>query len=63
MPRPGYLLELEDLKVLQSLGARYAIADLDAPEISSTAYRQNRDNHLVTSNVKDYIYREKLYSN
>jgi nicotinate-nucleotide adenylyltransferase len=63
VPRPSYLLELEDLKILQSLGARYAIADLDAPAVSSTAYRQNRDNHLVTSNVKDYIDREKLYSN
>jgi nicotinate-nucleotide adenylyltransferase len=63
VPRPGYLLELEDLKILQSLGARYAIADLDAPAVSSTAYRQHKDNHLVTANVKDYIYREKLYSN
>jgi nicotinate-nucleotide adenylyltransferase len=61
VPRPGYAIEAKDLARLKSLGANYAIADLDAPAISSTAYRQQKDFHLVASTVKDYIYREKLY--
>jgi nicotinate-nucleotide adenylyltransferase len=63
VPRPGYAIEPRDLEALQALGGRWAIADLDAPAVSSTAFREQKEDRVVASTVKDYIYREKLYSN
>jgi nicotinate-nucleotide adenylyltransferase len=59
--RPGYPIKEEDLETLRSLGGRYSVADLDAPAVSSTAYREKQDKNVVTQPVKDYIKREKLY--
>jgi nicotinate-nucleotide adenylyltransferase len=61
IPRSGYAIAQADLEALHSLGAEYRIANLDAPEVSSTAYREKRDKNIVTQPVKDYIKREKLY--
>ncbi|NJM88474.1 MAG: nicotinate-nucleotide adenylyltransferase [Hydrococcus sp. RU_2_2] len=61
IPRPGYPLEEEDLEALRRLGGKCRVADLDAPAISSTAYREKRDKNAVTTPVKDYIKREQLY--
>lgn len=62
IPRPGYPIKEEDLEALRSLGGKCKIADVDAPAISSTAYREKRDKNAVTAPVKDYIKREKLYA-
>nr|WP_245817572.1 nicotinate-nucleotide adenylyltransferase [Hydrococcus rivularis] len=61
IPRPGYPIAEEDLEALRSLGGKCIVADLDAPAISSTAYREKRDKDIVTQPVKEYIKREKLY--
>jgi nicotinate-nucleotide adenylyltransferase len=63
VPRPGYAIEREDLETLQSLGGRWAIADLNVPAVSSTAFREQKNERVVATTVKDYIYREKLYIN
>lgn len=61
VPRPGYKLEKQDLLALTNLGAKWEIADLDAPPVSSTAYRQHDNKYVITPSVNDYIQREELY--
>ncbi|MBR8828927.1 MAG: nicotinate-nucleotide adenylyltransferase [Gomphosphaeria aponina SAG 52.96 = DSM 107014] len=61
VPRPGYMIEKDALIRLKSLGGKWAIADLVAPPISSTAYRNNNNKSAITPLVKDYIQREELY--
>ncbi|MGL5880757.1 MAG: nicotinate-nucleotide adenylyltransferase [Xenococcaceae cyanobacterium] len=63
VPRPGYAIDRKDLETLQTLGGRWAIADLDVPAVSSTAFREQKNERVVATTVKDYIYREKLYIN
>jgi len=38
------------------------VADLNAPPVSSTAYRQNGKPDVVDSSVKQYIQEQQLYS-
>lgn len=61
VPRPGYPLSDADLEQLYTLGAGVAIADLAAPAVSSTAYRENKDTTSLTPPVKAYIHQEHLY--
>lgn len=62
VPRPDYPLKNEDLQALQKLGGEYFIAQLDVPDVSSTAYREKGKQEVITSSVKHYIKQEKLYS-
>ncbi|AFZ45655.1 nicotinate (nicotinamide) nucleotide adenylyltransferase [Halothece sp. PCC 7418] len=62
VPRPGYPPHEDDLKTLSAMGGNYTVADLDAPPVSSTAYRQNGHSDVVDSSVKQYIQRQQLYS-
>jgi nicotinate-nucleotide adenylyltransferase len=62
IPRPGYPIKEEDLDTLSSLGGKWSIADINAPSISSTNYREQQDKNAITPTVKDYIHREQLYS-
>lgn len=62
VPRPGYEIDEADLEELRKLGAEVAIADLQAPAVSSTAYRENRDTQAITPPVEDYIHKEHLYA-
>jgi nicotinate-nucleotide adenylyltransferase len=60
--RPGYTIENEDLEALQDLGGKWSIANLNAPAVSSTAYREQQDRNVLTKPVKDYICKEQLYA-
>lgn len=62
VPRPGYEIDEVGLEELRQLGGKVAIADLKAPAVSSTAYRENGDTQAVTPPVEDYIHREQLYT-
>lgn len=62
VPRPGYAIEPEHFSQLEALEATWAIADLDAPEVSSSAFRERCDLDAVAPAVQDYILREKLYA-
>lgn len=62
MPRPGYEIDDTGVKELRTLGADIAIADLKAPAVSSTAYRENGDTKVITPPVEDYIHQEHLYA-
>ena len=61
VPRLGYKINEGDLEVLRQLGAKVAIADLNAPAVSSTAYRENGDTDALTPPVAEYIYQAQLY--
>jgi len=61
VPRLGYPLKTKDLASFKDLGGKYAIASLNAPKVSSSTYRLQKDRSLVTPSVRDYIYRHNLY--
>ena len=62
VPRPTYEIDETGLDELRKLGAKIAIADLKAPAVSSTAYRENGDTEAITPPVEDYIHQEQLYA-
>ncbi|MEL6496576.1 MAG: nicotinate-nucleotide adenylyltransferase [Cyanobacteria bacterium J06623_7] len=61
IPRIGYGIEPAELMSLSNLGGEYAIASLNAPKVSSSTYRLQKDQSLVIPSVRDYIYRQNLY--
>ena len=62
VPRSGYAIEQTDLDTLSQLGGEYAIATLNAPQVSSTTYRLQRDKQVLTPAVANYIIQKDLYS-
>jgi nicotinate-nucleotide adenylyltransferase len=61
VPRPGYPVGEVELHPLQRMGATVTIADLSAPAVSSTAYREEGDPDIITPPIEAYIHREHLY--
>lgn len=61
MPRPGYALTEANLEQLHSMGGNCAIANLTAPAVSSTAYREKGDLSIIVPSVQEYIHQEQLY--
>ena len=62
VPRPGYPSEELDLWQLRRIGAEVAIASVNAPNVSSTFYRETGDTQALTPTIEDYINREHLYA-
>ncbi len=62
IPRPGYAIHESDLNALKEIGGKYEIADLNAPAVSSTAYRKHGNENVLIKSVQDYIHQEKLYA-
>ena len=63
VPRPGYGIIKSDLDALTNLGGNFSIATLNAPEASSTAYRLQGDQTVLTPAVATYIDQQHLYEN
>ena len=61
VPRPAYTIEESDLEPLKQMGAQVTIADLTAPAVSSTAYRERGETEALTPPVEAYIHQEHLY--
>lgn len=61
IPRPYYPINAQHLQILEELGGIWHIADLNAPAVSSTAYRKQQDQNVITKPVHNYICRQKLY--
>jgi nicotinate-nucleotide adenylyltransferase len=61
VPRPGYPIEESGLAGVVHIGGKIAIACLNAPDISSTAYRENGDTEALTPLVVEYIHQQHLY--
>ncbi len=62
VPRPGYAITESDLESLRNIGGRCTIATLNAPRVSSTAYRLEQDKTVITPAVQQYIQGQHLYS-
>ena len=62
VPRLGYGIEERDLAALEKAGGEFAIATLNAPKVSSSSYRLERDRDLITSAVDNYIWQKNLYN-
>ncbi|MBW4664791.1 MAG: nicotinate-nucleotide adenylyltransferase [Chroococcus sp. CMT-3BRIN-NPC107] len=61
VPRPGYTLENEDLQKLKDLALGVEVAGLTGLDVSSTAYRDYGDDHVITPPIQAYIHQEHLY--
>jgi nicotinate-nucleotide adenylyltransferase len=61
VPRQGYKISETDLEAVKNLGGRCAIATLNAPEVSSSAYRLKGDDSVLISTVEKYILQHDLY--
>lgn len=62
VPRPGYPLSELALSQLRQQGAKLRIADLQAPNTSSTAYRQHGDTRGIAPPIEHYIHQQQLYA-
>ena len=62
VPRPGYSINESDLDALRNIGGRCTIATLNAPQVSSSAYRLKGDETVLTPAVENYILQQDLYS-
>jgi nicotinate-nucleotide adenylyltransferase len=61
IPRSGFSINQNDLDKLTNLGAKYTISSFTPPEISSSLYREFKQDNLLTNSVKSYIHDHKLY--
>lgn len=61
VPRSSYSFNVRDLDLLRQLGAELTIAGLSAPNVSSSAYREQGKTEGVTPLIQAYIDREQLY--
>lgn len=62
VPRPGYHITEWDLQDLKNIGGICTIATLNAPRVSSSAYRLDRDKTVIPPGVEKYIQQQDLYS-
>ncbi|KGF73905.1 nicotinate-nucleotide adenylyltransferase [Neosynechococcus sphagnicola sy1] len=62
IPRPGYGITAAHLEKLKGMGAIVAIADLPGLNVSSTAYRENRESEELPPPIAAYIHQQQLYS-
>lgn len=62
VPRPHYPVDGQSLEQLRQMGGDVRVADLTAPAVSSTAYRQQKDPESVTARVEAYIHQQHLYA-
>lgn len=65
-PRPGYGINQADLDKLAQLGEHYQLVNQGddqaiTPPISSSIYRQIRDDDLIPDPVQSYIQQRQLY--
>ena len=62
VPRIGYSIKRSDLTSLNEIGGEFTIADLNAPQASSSTYRLQKDSCLIVPAVEDYIQQNNLYN-
>lgn len=64
IPRPGYPInqtQLQQLETIATKGITY-IANFKPPAVSSTAYRHQKQEHIVTPPIAEYINQKQLYA-
>ena len=61
IPRVGYGVHEQDLVALKNIGGQVAIATFNAPKVSSSTYRLQKDKSLISPAVHEYILQHSLY--
>jgi len=61
LPREGYQIDTQTQKKLDKYTLGYTLADYSLPPVSSTEYRQNQNQEILTPKVKSYIQDHDLY--
>lgn len=61
IPRPGYPVTESQLTPLKQQQAHYEVADLTAPPVSSSAFREKGADEVIDSSVRAYIQQQQLY--
>jgi len=61
--RPGYQIEAKSLKILNEIEANYQVVEIFVPDVSSSAYRQEKNNNILPVSVVQYIDKYQLYQN
>ena len=61
IPRPGYVINDSNLRKIEQLGGKIAIANLTGLNVSSTGYREHGDDRALIPPVVDYIHQKNLY--
>lgn len=60
IPRPGYQIDEEAVERLSKL-TEVAIASIQPAEVSSSEYRQQHNQNILTQGIKTYIQTHQLY--
>jgi nicotinate-nucleotide adenylyltransferase len=61
VPRSGYPITPQALETIRQLGGEYRLASTEAPAISSTGYRDTKDQTVLPETVTAYIQQQNLY--
>lgn len=61
LPRPGYVITREAIENLAKNGAKYQIAQVNLPAISSSEFRIKGQENNLTIPVRNYIKKQQLY--
>ncbi|AFZ46020.1 nicotinate (nicotinamide) nucleotide adenylyltransferase [Cyanobacterium stanieri PCC 7202] len=62
LPREGYQVDGDTQQKLEQNTLGYTLADYQLPPVSSTQYRQNQNEEVLTPKVKSYIQCHNLYN-
>ncbi|NCO75835.1 MAG: nicotinate-nucleotide adenylyltransferase [Cyanobacteria bacterium] len=63
IPRDGYTIDFNVVQNIDKITLGCAIAQCQIPPFSSTDYRNNHNQEVLTDKVKDYIQENSLYFN
>jgi nicotinate-nucleotide adenylyltransferase len=61
IPRSNYQILVDDLQIIERLGGKWSIANLDTPNVSSSSYRLEEKNEVISPAVARYIEQKRLY--
>jgi len=61
IPRPGYAILDSSLELIKQLGGKIAIANFMGLDVSSTAFREQKDAASLIPPIVAYIHKEHLY--
>jgi nicotinate-nucleotide adenylyltransferase len=61
IPRPNYDIKNKELEKIHQIGGKWEIAQVNIPAVSSTKYRKEGHENILTEKVKNYINQQKLY--
>jgi nicotinate-nucleotide adenylyltransferase len=61
IPRPGYIIDHDSIEKVEEIGGKITIANIIGLNVSSTAFREQRDINTLIPPVIAYIHQQHLY--